>query len=150
MAKFKRPANDFWVTDLKSDLDVVRRHTAAGFESIPRDVVRLRLFILYDFLWTNGLMTQRLAARPEDVKPGTALHNRHLTDDGYYFLQKYLPRWQGRLYRHTTEAKERGFLARWYEQFAVSSRAETGAAVDRTGTRGRETHGRRATTSADD
>ena len=94
MAKVQRPADDFWVTDLKSDLDIVRRHTAAGFDPLPRDAVRLRLFILYDFLWANGLLTERLAASPEDVKPGTALHNRHLTDDGYYFLQKYLPRWQ--------------------------------------------------------
>jgi len=120
VAKFLRPTDDFWVSDLKSDLDIVRRHTSAGFEPIPRDVVRLRLFILYDFLWANGLLTERLAARPEDVRSATELHNCHLTDDGYYFLQKYLPRWQGRLYKHTTEAKEREFLARWYKQFVAS------------------------------
>jgi hypothetical protein len=131
VAKFQRPADDFWVTDLRSDLDIVRRHTAAGFDPIPREVVRLRLFILYDFLWANGLLTERLAANPEDVESGTALHNRHLTDDGYYFLQKYLPRWQGRLYKHTTEAKERGFLAKWFEQFAGSKSAEPGTAPDR-------------------
>ncbi len=117
MAKFERPAGDFWVIDLRSDLDVVDRHTAAGFDPIAPDVVRLRLFLLYDFLWATGLLTEQLAAGPEDVKPDTALHNRHLTDDGYYFLQKYLPRWQGRLYKHTTDAGERKFLVRWYEQF---------------------------------
>jgi hypothetical protein len=128
MAKFERPAADFWVTDLKSDLDIVRRHTAAGFHAVPHEVVRLRLFILYDVLWANGLLYERLAARMEDVKPDTALHNRHLTDDGYYFLQKYLPRWQSRLYKYTTEVKERGFLAKWYDQFMTSRSAEENAA----------------------
>jgi len=126
VAKFKRPVGDFWITDLKSDLDTVRRHTAAGFDPIPREIVRLHLFLLYDFLWVNGLLTERLATKPEDVKPDTALHNRHLTDAGYYFLQKYLPRWQGRLDKHTTEAKERGFLAKWYEQFVASKSAAQG------------------------
>jgi hypothetical protein len=131
MAKFQRPVGDFWVTDLKSDLDIVRRHTEAGFDPIPRAVVRLRLFILYDFLWAHGLLTERLAVREQDVKPDTALYNRHLTDDGYDFLQKYLPRWQDRLYKHTTEAKERGFLAKWYEQFVTSKSAEPRAAAGR-------------------
>ena len=120
MAKFQRPTDDFWITDLKSDLDIVRRHTAAGFAPIPREVVRLRLFILYDFLWVNGLLTKRLAARPQEVKANSSLRNRHLTDDGYYFLQKYLPRWEGRLYKHTTEAKERGYLTKWYKQFVAA------------------------------
>ncbi|MFO0808524.1 MAG: hypothetical protein U0746_07875 [Gemmataceae bacterium] len=133
MAKFQRPAGDFWVTDLQSDLDIVRRHTVAGFDPIPRDVVRLRLFILFDFLWAHGLLTERLAATPADVTPGTALHNRHLTEDGYYFLQKYLPRWQGRLYKHSTEAKERGFLTKWFEQYAGSKSTELGAAAHRGG-----------------
>lgn len=130
MAAFQRPAGDFWVTDLKSDLEIVRRHTAAGFDPIPREVVRLRLYILYDFLWTNGLLTEKLASTAENVEPDTAMHNRHLTDDGYYFLQKYLPRWQSRIYKHTTEAKERGFLAKWYEQFVVSKSADPGAEAD--------------------
>ena len=131
MAKFERPADDFWVTDLKSDLNIVRQHTAAGFAPIPSDVVRLRLFILYDFLWGNGLLKEQLATRPEDVEADTTLRNRHLTDDGYYFLQRYLPRWQGRLYKHTTEVKERGFLDKWHEQFVVSRNAEPSGARER-------------------
>jgi hypothetical protein len=130
VAKFQRPADDLWVIDFKSDLDIVRRYTAAGFDPMPREVARLRLFILYDFLWANRLRTDRLAARPEDVKPDTALHKSRLTDDGYFFLQKYLPRWQGRLYRHTTDAKKRGFLAKWYAQFAVSKSAKPGTAPE--------------------
>lgn len=125
MAKFNRPLDDFWVTDLKSDLDIVHRHTAAGFTPVPPEVVRLRLFILYDFLWTNGLITGQLAAAPDRLDEDTALHNRHLTDDGYRFLQAYLHRWQARLYKHTNEAKERAFLKKWYELFLASNEGRT-------------------------
>ena len=123
MAKFQRPANDFWISDLKSDLDIVRRHTDAGFDPIAKEVIQLRLFILYDFLWGKGLLVEQLAEQIEDIKPDTALWNRHLTPDGYDFLQKYLPRWQSRSYKHTTEVKERGFLDKWYQQFVASKNA---------------------------
>ena len=124
MAKYQRPARDFWVTDFKSDLEIVRKYTVAGFDPVPSEIVQLRLFILYDFLWSNGLLTEQLATMAEDIKLGTALHKRHLTDDGFYFLQKYLPRWQARLYKHTTKAKERGFLVKWHEQYVASKRNE--------------------------
>jgi len=120
MAKFVRPTTDFWCTDLKSDLQIVATHTKAGFDPIPDETVRARLFILFEFLYSNGLITAQLASSIEDIKPETALWNRHLTDEGYYFLQKYLPRWQGRLYKHTSALKERTYLARWYEQFRES------------------------------
>jgi hypothetical protein len=123
MAKFARPAKDFWVTDLKSDLGIVAAHTEAGFDPISDAVVRLRLFILYDFLWSKGLLTERLVEDPDEVRPDTALWNRHLTDEGYYFLQKYLPCWQGRLYKHTSEDKERSYLQRWHAQFAEAQSA---------------------------
>jgi hypothetical protein len=32
-------------------------------------------------------------------------------------MQRYLMRWQGRLYKHTTERKERDFLEKWYAAF---------------------------------
>lgn len=117
MAKYLRPQNDFWITDLKSTLDIVERHTQAGFPHIPEDIVRLQLFMLFDFLYQQGFLTERLAASAQDLQPDAALRNRHLTEDGYYFLQKYLPRWQDRLYKFTNEAKERGFLEKWYQQF---------------------------------
>ena len=126
MKHFDRPAKDFWITDLKSDLDIVATHTSAGFTEVEADVVRLRIFILFDFLWSKDLLTEQLAASPEDVVPGLALRNRHLTEDGYYFLQRYLPRWQRRLYKHTAEAKERAFLEKWYGEFEGGSRRTRG------------------------
>jgi hypothetical protein len=119
---FERPATDFWITDLKSDLNIVAAHTRAGFAEVPAEVVRLRLFVLLDFLWSKDLLTHRLATSPEDVAPGLALRNHDLTEEGYYFLQRHLPRWQGRLYKHTTEAKERAFLPKWYAAFKMGSR----------------------------
>jgi hypothetical protein len=104
-------------------LEIVTRHTAAGFDPIPPNIIRLRLFILCDFLWANKLLTEQLVFNAEEVKPDTSLHNRHLTDDGYYFLQRYLSRWQGRLYKHSSEAKERDFLTKWYQQFRNSKPA---------------------------
>jgi hypothetical protein len=123
---FERPAEDFWITDLKSDLDIVATHTRAGFADIPAEVVRRRLFTLLDFLWSKELLTRQLATSPEDVVPELALRNRDLTEDGYHFVQRYLPKWQGRLYKHTTESKERGFLEKWYDQFKAGSRRTTG------------------------
>ena len=126
MKHFERPAKDFWITDLKSDLDIVAAHTRAGFPEVPAEVVRRRLFLLLDFLWSKDLLTHRLASSPQDVVPGLGLRNRDLTEEGYYFLQRYLPRWQGRLYKHTTEAKERAFLDKWYGTFKVGSRRTSG------------------------
>jgi hypothetical protein len=123
VARFPRPAGDFWITDLKSELDTASRFAEAGFDPVPDGVVRLRLFLLYDFLWSRGLLRERLAAGLEHVTSEAALWNRHLTDDGYYFLQQFLPRWQRRLLKHTTEAKERAFLEKWYRQFAASETA---------------------------
>ncbi len=117
MAKYLRPTNDFWVTDLKSTLEIVARHTQAGFSPLPESTVRLHEFLLFEFLYQKGLIAQRLAENPQELQPNIALRNRHLTDKGYYFLQKYLPRWQERLYKHTNEAKEWGYLEKWYQQF---------------------------------
>jgi len=117
MAKYLRPDNDFWITDIKSTLDIVERHTQAGFPPIPESIVRLQLFLLFDFLYQKGFITDRLAASAQDLKIDTSLRNQHLTEDGYYFLQKYLPRWQDRLYKYTNEAKELGFLEKWYQQY---------------------------------
>src|SRR5207302_1175059 len=121
MAKMTRPEEDFWAIDLKSDLDVVSRHTKAGFDPIPDEIVRLRLFILLDFLGQKKLLKSRMVKTVADVKPETALWNRHLTDDGYYFLQKYIDKWYQRMHKHTNADKERGFLAKWYQKFKESS-----------------------------
>ena len=115
--RYERPSGDFWITDLKSELEIVAAHTRAGFAAIPRDVVRLRLFMLFDFLHGKGLLNRRLAPSADSVTPTLALRNQHLTDAGYYFLQRYHPRWQGRLYKHTNEARERAFLEKWYAEF---------------------------------
>lgn len=126
---FERPTEDFWICSLKSSLEIVSRHTNAGFHELPECVVRIHEFILFDFLFEKGLITERLAISSETLHPDTSLHNRHLTDKGYYFLQKFLPRWQARLYKHTTEAKERAFLEKWHAQFE-SQRAQQGAPLD--------------------
>ena len=117
MAKFLRPYNDFWITDLKSTLDIMERHTQAGFPPIPENIVRLQLFLFFDFLYQKGFIADRLAASAQDLKPELSLRNQHLTEDGYYFSQKYLPMWQDRLYKFTTEAKELRFLEKWYQQY---------------------------------
>jgi hypothetical protein len=127
---FKRPENDFWVCSLKSSLEIVANHARAGFAQLDESVVRDHEFVLFDFLFQNGLIIEQLALSASALLPETSLHNRHLTDTGYYFLQRFLPRWQGRLYKHTTAAKERAFLEKWYRQF-VAEQAQPGIQADR-------------------
>jgi hypothetical protein len=60
----------------------VECHTQADFPQIPESIVRLQLFLLFDFLYQAGFITVRLAESAQDFKLDMSLRNQHLTKDG--------------------------------------------------------------------
>jgi hypothetical protein len=102
-------------------LEIVKIHTDAGFEDIPRPEVIQNFWILIEFLQSNHLTKRLVAASLEEMSDETRLCNFDLTDDGYYFLQKYLGRYHGRLYKRDTVQKSKQFLTKWLNEFKTKA-----------------------------
>jgi len=112
-----RPEKDFTVCSIAWDLDIVRRHTQAGFDHIPDSVVYRRFFQFLDFIQRHGFTVRTVAASLAEVSTSTALCNSDLTDDGFRFIQHAEPRWASRLYKDCGEQKELKFLEKWLQTF---------------------------------
>src|SRR5436853_5614809 len=118
-----RPEKDFTVCSIAWDLDIVQRHTNAGFDHIPDSIVCRRFFQFLDFIQRHGFTVRTVAASLADISPSTALRNSDLTDDGFRFIQHAQPRWAGRLYKDRGEQKELQFLTKWFQTFEPSAAA---------------------------
>ena len=118
-----RPEKDFTVCSIAWDLDIVQRHTKAGFEHIPESLVFRRFFQFLDFIQRHKFTARTVAASLEDVSPSTVLRSSDLTDDGFRFTQYAQPRWSGRLYKDAGEQKELQFLEKWLGAFDASHAA---------------------------
>jgi len=118
---FERPSKDFTVTSSEWQLDIVRNHTNAGFEHIPDSEVMDKFWVLLCFLQEHGMLQSFPAACRQDVDMRTTLKNSDLTDKGYYFLQRNVQRWGGRLYKRQAKDKDRAFLEKWYAEFQAQS-----------------------------
>jgi hypothetical protein len=118
-----RPEKDFTVCSIAWDLDIVQRHTNAGFDHIPDSIVYRRFFQFLDFIQRHGFTVRIVAASLSDISPSTALRNSDLTDDGFRFIQHAQPRWVSRLYKDRGEQKELQFLEKWFQTFEPSSSA---------------------------
>jgi len=112
-----RPEKDFRVDCVAWSLDIVRRHTDAGFPDITRDVVVRRFWQYSRFLQSHSLTVRTIARSPAEVDDATELKNSDLTAEGFRFVQYSHPRWVQRLYKDTGEQKEDGYLKKWYEKF---------------------------------
>jgi hypothetical protein len=112
-----RPEKDFRVDCVAWSLDIVRRHTDAGFPDIARDVVVRRFWQYLRFLQSHRLTVRTIIRSPAEVDDATELRNSDLTDEGFRFVQYSHPRWVQRLYKDTGEQKEDGYLKKWYEKF---------------------------------
>jgi hypothetical protein len=110
---FKRPQNDFGITDVKHVTDIVKNHTDAGFEDVPAGLIRDHHIILLNFFTETNLFSESFRAECQDIE-AISLYNRHLTDNGYYFMQYIITKWDGQLYRRYTSDKRRGFLKKWF------------------------------------
>ena len=112
-----RPEKDFRVDCVSWSLDIVRRHTDAGFPDIARDVVVRRFWQYLRFLQSHSLTARTIARSQAEVDDATELKNSDLTDEGFRFVQYSHSRWVQRLYKDTGEQKEDGYLKKWYEKF---------------------------------
>ena len=115
-----RPEKDFTVCSIAWDLDIMQRHTKAGFEHIPDDIVYRRFFQFLDFIQRHGFTVRTVATSLADVSPSTTLRNSDLTDDGFRFIQHAQPRWSARLYKDRGEQSELQFLEKWFQTFEPS------------------------------
>jgi hypothetical protein len=115
-----RPEKDFTVCSIAWTLDIVQRHTKAGFEHIPDSIVYRRFFQFLDFIQRHGFTVRTVAASLADVSPSTALCNSDLTDEGFRFIQHAQPRWSARLYKDRGEQKELQLLEKWLQTFPPS------------------------------
>ena len=112
-----RPEKDFTICSIEWDLDIVQRHTKAGFDHIPDGIVYRRFFQFLDFIQRHGLTVRTVAASLPDVTATTALRNSDLTDEGFRFIQYAEPRWCNRLYKDRGPDKEIAFLERWFQSY---------------------------------
>jgi len=112
-----RPEKDFTICSIAWDLDIVQRHTSAGFDHIPDSIVYRRFFQFLDFIQRHGLTARTVATSLADITPSTILRNSDLTEHGFRFIQYAEPRWCKRLYKDTGADKEIAFLDRWFQKY---------------------------------
>ncbi len=115
--KFLRPTNEFTVRWVMWDLENVKRHTDAGFDDIPQDAVVDQFWVLIEFLQVNHLTVTTVVHSRDEMTSDTKLMNSDITDDGYYFLQKYSGRYIGRLHNRDSVEKSRAYLSKWFQDY---------------------------------
>ena len=131
-----RPAKEFTVCSIAWHLDIVQRHTKAGFEDVPDEIVYRRFFQFLDFIQRHGFTVHTVAASLADVTRATALRNSDLTDEGFRFIQYAENRWCSRLYKDTGAEKEWAFLERWLRSYLAARPLLVSVAKDERRTRG--------------
>jgi hypothetical protein len=114
---FQRPDKDFTCQYVKWTIDIAKNHTNAGFAEVPRAAIIQHHWVLLDFLQSNQLTKHVVSPSLESITDETKLTNFDLTEDGYYFLQNYLQKHSGRLYKRDSLEKSRSFLEKWFVDF---------------------------------
>jgi hypothetical protein len=117
--KHLRPEKDFTVTSLASERDIERRHREAGFPGVPDEIIVRRFWQFLRFIQHRGLTVRTVASSLADVSDNTTLRNSDLTDEGFYFIQRFHGRWLNRTRKDCGEPKEDAYLTRWYDQFLL-------------------------------
>lgn len=112
-----RPAEDFVVCSVAWDLDIVQRHTEAGFEHVPDAIVYRRFFQFQDFVQQHGFTVRMVATSAAQMTPATTLRRSDLTDEGFQFIRYAQPRWSRRFYKDADSDREGIFLERWLQRF---------------------------------
>lgn len=114
MPKHQRPKDDFRITSLAWELDIVDRFTKGGFDPLPRELVVRRFFDFIDFLQQHGLTTRTVVAGEAQVTEASELRNSDLTEEGFEFARLYHGKWLDRLYKDTGREKEKQYLEKWF------------------------------------
>jgi hypothetical protein len=114
-----RPTQDFWITSVQSLIKIEANHRRAGFLEVRYEVIQRRFWQLLSLLARQGYMISQHQASLEEIGPNTELLNFDLNDEGYSFVQRYLDKWLGRLYKDKGAAAELRVLEKWHSQFVA-------------------------------
>ena len=126
-----RPTIDFRIVSFQSIIEIEANHRRAGFSEIRYEVLRRRFWQLLSFLDCQGYRLSQHRTSAEDIGPSSDLKNFDLNDDGYLFVQRYLDKWHGRLYKDKGAEAEWRFLEKWHSQFVAERlNSTTTAATD--------------------
>lgn len=112
-----RPEHDFTVARFEWDLKNEEIHRRAGFPEVPREVIARRFWQFLRFIQKHGLTSRMIVRSLDDISEHTELRNKDLTDDGFYFIQRFRGRWVSRTHKDRGEQKEEAFLEKWFEKF---------------------------------
>ncbi len=107
-----RPAKPFRTSSLASNIDIVARHTRAGFSHVPEDYVRWHYSFFIRFVAQKGYLL-----RADDVDAKSELWSNDLTAEGYRFVQYAEDRWLNRLHKREDESTGANFLRKWHDSF---------------------------------
>ncbi len=112
-----RPEKDFLITSLALEIDIEKRHAGTGFDPVRREVLVRRYFQFLGFLQANDMTTRIVCASMEELDDHAEWRNSDLTDEGFYFTQRFHGRWPSRTHKDQGEAQEAAFLAKWLADF---------------------------------
>ena len=112
-----RPTTNFRIASIQSIIDIEASHRRAGFSEIRHEVIQRRFWQLLSFLDHQGYKVGRHLTSMEDIGQSSGLMNFNLNDEGYLFVQRYLDKWHGRLYKDKGAEVELRFLEKWHSQF---------------------------------
>ena len=119
--KYPRTEDDFIIENVSGLLNIVKKHTDAGFDDIPLSIIYRRFYQLIKFLQDNNLTIRILYEDLQEITNESELRNSHLNDKGFYFLQYSLTKWEVRLYKDAGEKKEWQYLEKWFITFQGQS-----------------------------
>jgi hypothetical protein len=121
MKKRTRPAADFRVSSVASELDINARHAEAGFDPVPEAVTRRRFYVFVAFLQRHGLTTRTIVGSLAEVGPDTEFRNSDLTDEGFEFTRRFHGRWLNRMGKGVGDAADEAYLERWLRQLRAGA-----------------------------
>jgi len=103
----------------QSIFEIEASHRRAGFLEIRYEVIQRRYWQLLNFLDCQGYRISQHQISLEEVGPSRDIMNSD--EDGYLFIQRYLDKWHGRLYKDEGAEAEWRFLEKWHSQFIAES-----------------------------
>ncbi|SCW51183.1 hypothetical protein [Mucilaginibacter sp. NFR10] len=119
--RYPRTDKDFLIESIVGLKDVTDRHTLAGFEDIPDEILYRRFFQLIDFLQKKQLTNVIKYNGLSDITINSELKNSDLNDAGFYFLQYALGKWESRFHKDQGDTKESEFIEKWYKVFVKNN-----------------------------
>ena len=120
-----RPTKDFRIASFQTIIEIGATHRRSGFSQVRYGVVQGHFWQLLSFLDRQSYRVSKHQTSMEDVGPGSDLMNSDLNHEGYQFIQRYLDKCHGRLYKDKgAEAKWR-FLEKWHFQFVADHLSST-------------------------